>query len=912
MDLRYTFMMNIPILATKLNRPPTRTKVVIRPRLFERLNEGLHSKLILISAPAGFGKTTLVSEWVEEIERPTAWLSLDEGDNDPTRFLTYFVNALRTIAPTIGEGMLTVLQSPQLAPTETMLTALLNEISTISDNFVLILDDYHVIDAKPIENTLSFLVKHLPPQMLVVITTRDDPQLPVVRLRAHGQLTELRAADLRFTHDEASEFFNQVMGLNLSMADITTLEDRTEGWIAGLQLAALSIRGRDDITQFIRTFAGNNRFIVDYLVEEVLQRQPESVRTFLLQTAILDQMNGSLCDALTGQQDGSARLEALERGNFFVVPLDDKRHWYRYHHLFADVLYAHLMAEQPDQVSRLHERASQWYEHNGWADDAIRHALVARNFKRAAGLIELGLPAMRRSRQDATLLNWLKALPDALLLCRPVLSAHYGGVLLAGGALEAVETRLRDAEQWLGATADMRKRLEARIGEMVVTDEAAFRLLPGSIAVWRAGSALMQGDVVGTMKYAHLALEFVPEEDHIGRGGAGGLLGLAYWASGDLAAAHKTFTDAIRNLQKAGNIPDAIHGTTVPADIRIAQGRLREAMSTYERGLQLAAEQGVSVLWGTADLYVGMSELHREHNDLNVATQHLLTSKALCESTGFPQNWSRWYVAMARIRDAEGDLAGAIDLLHEAERLYVRGFYPNVRPVAAVKARLWVAQGRLDEAQHWVQETGLSVDDELSYLREFEHVTLARVMLARNRNDRADHAMLESVRLLERLLPAAEQGERAGSVIEILMVLALVHQTLGDARAALAALSRALALAEPEGYVRMFVDEGTSMAELLEKAAKHGVASNYVRQLLRAFGKAEGTSLMKQNLIEPLSERELEVLRLLGTDLSGPEIARELTVSLNTIRTHTHNIYTKLGVNDRRAAIRRAQEIELL
>ena len=381
--------MNMPILATKLYIPPPRTNVVLRPRLIERLNEGLHRKLTLISAPAGFGKTTLVSEWVAGCERPVAWLSLDEGDNDPTRFLTYLVAALQTIAPNIGEGVVGVLQSPQPPPTESILTALLNEISAIPDNFVLVLDDYHVIDAKPIDDALTFLLEHLPPQMHLVITTREDPQLPLARLRARGQLTELRAADLRFTPAEAAAFLNQVMGLTSRRKKLPRWKTRTEGWIAGLQLAALSMQGREDIPGFIRAFAGDNRYIVDYLVEEVLQRQPERVRSFLLQTSILDRLNGPLCDAVTGQEEGNARLEALERGNFFVVPLDDKRHWYRYHHLFADVLSAHLRAEQPDQVATLHRRASAWYEQHGSAADAIRHALAAEDFARAADLVEL-------------------------------------------------------------------------------------------------------------------------------------------------------------------------------------------------------------------------------------------------------------------------------------------------------------------------------------------------------------------------------------------------------------------------------------------------------------------------------------------------------------------------------------------
>src|SRR5437868_2930850 len=507
-----------PILATKLYLPRLRPNVVSRPRLLQRLNEGLHRKLTLIAAPAGFGKTTLVSEWVEGIERPkarTAWLSLDEGDNDPARFLAYLVAALQTIAAHIGEGVLGALQSPQPPPTEAILMALLNEITTLPDNFVLVLDDYHMIDAKPVDIALTYLVEHLPPQMHLVIATREDPQLPLARLRAQGQLIELRAADLRFTPSEAAEFLNQVMGLNLSAQDIAALEDRTEGWIVGLQLAALSMQGHQDVPGFIRAFAGDHRYIVDYLVEEVLQRQPEPVRSFLLQTSILDRLSGPLCDAVTGQEEGNARLEALERGNFFVVALDDQRHWYRYHHLFAEVLSAHLMAEQPDQVSTLHRRASEWYEQNGSATDAIRHALAACDFERAAGLVELAVPAMGRNRQEATVLDWLRALPDELLRCRPVLGVAYAHVLLASGEREGVEERLRDAERWLDTTAEMRGLASAPAAAMDVVDEEGFRRLPGTIAIARAGLALARGDVPGTVTYARCALDLAPEDDHL-------------------------------------------------------------------------------------------------------------------------------------------------------------------------------------------------------------------------------------------------------------------------------------------------------------------------------------------------------------------------------------------------------------
>src|SRR5438270_444150 len=622
--------MSTPILATKLYLPRLRPNVVFRPRLIERLNDGLHGKLTLIAAPAGFGKTTLVSEWVEGIERPrarTAWLSLDEGDNDPARFLAYLVAALQTIAANIGEGVLGLLQSSQPPPPEAILTALLNEITTLPDHFVLVLDDYHVIDAKPVDIALTYLVEHLPPQLHLVIATRQDPQLPLARLRARGQLTELRAADLRFTPSEAAAFLTRVMGLSLSAADVAALEDRTEGWIAGLQLAALSLQGHQDVPGFIRAFAGDHRYILDYLVDEVLQRQPAPVRSFLLQTSILDRLNGPLCDAVTGQEESNARLEALERGNFFVVPLDDRRHWYRYHHLFAEALSAHLLAEQPDQVSTMHRRASEWYERHGSAVDAIRHALAAADFVRAADLVELGVLAMLRSRQEATLLDWLKVLPDEVLRCRPVLSVAYAHVLLSSGEREGVEERLRDAERWLDTTAEMRGLASAPATAMVVVDEEEFRHLPATIAIARAGLALTRGDVPGTVTYARRALDLAPKDDHLTRGAAAGLLGLAYWTSGDLEAAHRSYADGMASLQKAGNISDAINGAIALAAIRMAQGRLRQAMRTYERGLQLATEQGEPVLGCTAEMHVGMRALQRHQNELHAAVQHLLSGK---------------------------------------------------------------------------------------------------------------------------------------------------------------------------------------------------------------------------------------------------------------------------------------------
>jgi len=970
--------MTTPILATKLYIPPLRPNVVRRPRLVERLNEGLSAgrKLTLISASAGFGKTSLVSEWVDgrggvTPPLPVAWLSLDEGDSDPVRFLTYLVTALQTlnlsggeeIAAKLGAGVLGALRSPQPPPAEALLTALINEIAAIPECFILVLDDYHVIEANPVnastsvDAALAFLIEHLPPQMHLVIATRCDPHLPLARLRARGQLTELRAVDLRFSSSEAAEYLNQVMGLNLSADDLATLESRAEGWIAGLQLAALaaqgtlSMQGDKDVSRFIREFAGDHRYIVDYLVEEVLQSQPEQLRRFLLHTAILDRLNGSLCDAVTGNEDGSARLEALQRGNFFVIPLDDNRNWYRYHPLFADVLRMHLKAEQPDQVSALHRRASEWCEANGSPEDAIRHALAGRDFERAANLVESVKPAMSRNGQMATLLGWLKQLPDTLVRLRPVLSVDYASALMASGDVGGVEARLRDAERWLGTAeadpvgpgdpaepvspaAGMHKRPEAsaagtrpeRSRRMVVVDHEEYRRLPAMIALIRAAQALARGDMPETVANARRVLDLAPEDDPVLLGGAASQLGLAAWASGDLEAARRMTADGMSHLRRAGYILPAIGCATVLADIRIAQGRLHEAMTTYEQALQWAMAPGAPVLQGAADIYVGMSELHREHNELNAAAQDLLKSQALGELAGSPQYPYRRCAALARNREAQGDPEGALALLDQAERLYDGNFSPNVRPIATRKTRVWLAQGRLAEALGWARERGPSLEDELSYLHEFDAITLARVLLARTRSGRAEDSISGVVGLLERLLKAAEAGGRKGSVIEIRILQAMAHTARADLPAALLPLQQALALAEPEGYVRIFLDEGPSMKQLLGEASARKIMPDYTDKLLTAFaaekrpvqaagpGRIENKSHLPSGepLIEPLSPREVEVLHLIAQGLSNREIGERLFLALDTVKGHNRRIYEKLQVQSRTEAVARARELGLL
>jgi LuxR family maltose regulon positive regulatory protein len=898
------------------------------------LDDGLAkgSRLTLISASAGFGKTTLVSEWVASLTSSplplgegdpkgrvrVAWLSLDEGDNDLLRFISYLIAALQTIKDGIGEGLLTAIQSHQPPSTEAILMALLNEITTVSNDFLFILDDYHVIDSRSVDETLSFLVEHLPPQMHLVIATREDPHLPLARLRARGQLTELRAADLRFTPAEAVEFLNRMMGLNLSDGDVAALEARTEGWIAGLQLAALSMQGREDSARFIQAFTGSHRFVLDYLIEEVLECQPEHIRSFLLQTSILDRFCAPLCNAVTEREDSKETLDVLERSNLFLIPLDDQRQWYRYHHLFADVLQAHLMEAQPNRAFTLHQQASIWFEQNGLTADAIRHALAAHDFDRAANLIERVWLAMDISYQSATWLGWVKALPNELIRTRPVVSVGYGWALLSVGELEASEVRFRDAEQCLETAGKQLKNSSAktcpeRSRRVVVVDEAEFRVLPASIAAARAYRALALGDISSTKMYARQALALDPEVNSIHHTQAVSLLGMAEYASGNLRAAEQEFIKFQAMMWQTNDIANAIGITFILANIKLVQGHLREAVNAYQQSLQLAASRGEPSFLGASDLHRGLSELLCEQAGLEAAAQHLRTARQLGEQgalTGWPH---RLCVAQARTKESQGDLAGALVLLDEAERQYVRNPLPD-RPIAALKARTWVRQGRLAEALSWVREQNLSPDDELNYLREFEHLTLARVLIAQYKTDQVEGDLHAAVGLLARLLQAAEEGERNGSVIEILILQSFAYQAQGDQRRALASLERALTLAEPEGYLRIFADEGEAMQLLFEKylSNRDHPLSGYVERILAAFTQpAPPKNEKSEILVEALSDRELEVLKLLRSELSGPEIAEKLIVSPNTFRTHTRNIFNKLGVNNRRAAVRRAQELDL-
>jgi LuxR family transcriptional regulator, maltose regulon positive regulatory protein len=891
-----------PLLESKLHVPRSRGSLVARPRLSARLRHGTGSALTLVSAPAGFGKSTLLAQWLATAlgeGRSGAWLSLDRRDNEPASFWTYLIAALQkasAVTDGFGDGALALLRPPR-PPIEAVLTALLNDLQALSNDVVLVLDDYHVIDEHEVHDGIAFLLEHLPPQVHLVIAGRADPPFPLARMRARGELVEIRATDLRFTPDEAAAYLNEGAGLGLGARDIAALEERTEGWIAALQLAALSMQGHEDVSGFIARFAGNDRYLVDYLVEEVLQHQPDPVRDFLLHTAVLDRLTGPLCDAVTGRDDGTRMLGALERANLFLVQLDDRREWYRYHHLFADVLRARLLGEEPEQVPLLQQRASDWYALHDLAEDAVTHALAALDFDRAAHLMELAVPMIRRTRQDVLFLAWLEALPDDTLRGSPVLSVYYGWTLTVAGDLDAVEARFDDAERALAGVPDGATPPWA--------DTEELRTLPATIAIHRAALAQARGDVTGTSDHARRALDRAGPGDHLARGGAAGFLGLAAWAAGDASSAVQTFGHAVASLHAAGNLVDELSSTVALADMWLAAGRPTTARRLYLRALRLAEAQGAPVPQATADLHVGLSELDREADDLRSARRHLETAAALGERAATTHNRYRWFVAAGRVADAEGDPDGAVDLLDRAERLYVPGVLPEVRPVAAVKARVRIAQGRLTDAAEWARDRGVPFTGDVGYPREFDHLTLVRLLIARHRAHPDPGAIGRAVGLLDRLLDAAATFDRAGSLVEIRMLQALAHDAQGHRPQARDALGRAMAAApEPDGYARLFLDEGAPMTALLRDAENHGVAADHARRLLglRPARPAAG----------PLTERELQVLRLLDGELTGPQIARELYVSHNTLRTHTKHIFTKLGVTTRRAAVRRARERGLL
>ena len=919
-----------PVVETKLLLPRPRRDVVLRPRLADLLLRGAQVPLTLVSAPAGFGKTTLLASWFATATSTpdghvVAWVSLDERDREATSFWTYVLLALDRAVPGAVAGALTLLQSGQ-ATVEVVLAGVVNELSVHSGEVTVVLDDYHLAEGVQVAAGMAFLLDHLPPQLRLVIGTRADPALPLSRLRARGELVEIRASDLRFTPEEVSSYLNELNGLELTAADLAALEARTEGWVAALQLAALSLRGRDDRTGFIAGFAGDDRFVVDYLVEEVLSRQPDDVRRFLLDTSILDRLHGSLCDAVSplperaGSPNGRARLEALDRANLFLVALDDNRGWYRYHQLFGDVLHAHLLDERPEDVAALHRRAAGWHAAAGHVEAAVRHALAADDTEGAAVLVELHFRALGRERREDLLRRWAHELPTEVLRDRPVLGIALIGGLMACNEFDSVERRLDHVE----------KLLTRPVTELVVVDRSELSRMPATINMYRAALALIGGKPADAITLAAHAIEAVEEGDDLVVGSSAALSGLASWSTGDLASAHVSYDTAIAALTRAGHIADVLGCSIAMADMELRLGHLRSAEQTFARALELAAANtpsGAAVMRGTADMLVGLSRVAWYRNDLPAVAEYLRRSDELGEAASLAQNPYRWRVGLARLRAAEDDLSTALGLLDEAERVYVGDYAPNVQPIHATRARVLAARGDLAEAYAWARQHQVTTDDELSYLREYEHITFARILLAEHADTGTSQVLDDAVRLLDRLLAAAQNGERIGSVIELEVLRALAHHAGGAREESLDALRHAVELAQPDGWIRIFVDATPVLSDLLGEISTTQPQSSYLSELLTAVTPVGRPATRTDDeigprtapapeaelgLVEALSDRELEVLRLLGSDLDGPAIARKLFVSLNTVRTHTKHIYTKLGVNSRRAAVSKSHQLGLL
>ncbi len=875
------------ILATKLYVPPPLPKVVFRSRLIERLNEGLNRKMTLISAPAGFGKTTLVSEWVAGCGRLATWLSLDEGDNDLIRFLTYFVAALQTIMPTVGAGMLAALQSPQPAPTDMILTTLLNDIASISDNFLLVLDDYHMISDKSVDKALNFLLEHMPPGMHLVITTREDPNLPLARLRARSQLTELRVADLRFTPPEAAEFLKQMMGLNVSAEDIAALEARTEGWIAGLQLAAISMQGQQDTTRFIQSFSGNHHFVLDYLVEEVLQRQSERVQNFLLRTSILDRLCGPLCDAVLLDTSSSSQetLTYIERANLFLIPLDNERRWYRYHHLFADLLRQRLpQSSSAEDIGELHRRASVWYEENGLELEAFQHATATHDVERVEHLIEGdGMPLQFRSAW-APVLNWLESLPKVVLDGRPSLWVTYASTLLFGGQQPpVVEQKLQSAEAALNKAEP---------------NDHTFDLI-GRIASIRALLGVIHHDAEVVMTQSLRALEYLHPDNLPIRTAATMTLGHAYQLEGNRRAAIQAFNDviAISNASRKSIYTTA--AAIYLGQLQESDNQLSLATTTYRLVLQLAGDPPEAM---ASIAYLGLARICYQWNDLDAAEEHGQQCLQLLQQMYSIDTTPLYNVFLARLKLAQGDSTGAVGILAEAEAfVHQHNFMHQMPEVAATQVLVLLQQGNLVAAAHLAQTHDLPISQ-------------ARVHLA--------YGVASAALVL--LEPLRRQMEAKGWADEQLKVMVLVAIALcahGEKDEAVQVLGDALMLAEPGGFIRIFVDEGPPMAQLLSEVSSRGIRPDYTGTLLAAF-EAERSkrevrayaplTVPDQLLIEPLSQRELEILRLVAQGLSNREISERLFIALVTVKVHNGRIFEKLQVQRRTEAVARAHELDLL
>ena len=869
-----------------------------RPRLSEILSRAERRRLTLVSAPAGFGKTTLLGGWSEDLVadgRAVAWLSLDGPDNDPARFFSYLVGALREVQDGIGDGILAALDAPQPPPVNVVMGALVNDLAEIPREAVVFLDDYHVVDSGPVHEAVSFLLEHMPENVHLVIAGRSDPPLPLPRLRARDQVTEIRAADLRFTAEEATAFLNDAMGLALSAGEVAALGEVTEGWVAALQLAALSMRGRGDVSGFVEAFSGSNRHVLDFLAEEVLERQPEDVRRFLLETSVLERMSAALCEALTGRPDGQEMLETLDRGNLFVVALDDERRWYRYHHLFAEFLRGRLGHESAESVGQLHLRASIWYEDNGLDSEAIGHALSTEDHERAARLIERGVNAAVGLGEVPTALRWLEALPTEAKRLRPRLFAEHALALSLTGRPNDAEPLLKEVDRATGTTGE------------------DHRFLLGFASAVRSWCASLRGDAPEALDLARRALSLLPEEDLHQRLLAAGCMGDALRSVGDLASASAALAEATEIGLAAGHTYGTLTVMTLHARVQVERGRLREASETLHRAQRFVSERGVGLLPATGVFHIGMGTLLYERDDLDGAERELRRGIELAERTREVTDLVWGYVGLSRTKRARGDEEGAMEVARNAERVaHDSGADLQVAIASSWMVRLRISHGDPAEAAANERERAANAGEAPDAARVVNRMTSARLLHARGRYD-------EALRLLDELQEAAQTAGRTGNLIEILALQALALWARKAKERAVTTLTQAFALAEPEGYVRTFVDEGAAMGGLLsatletrQRGGVSGVSTEYLAKLLAAQTNGKAAAKADGRLPEPLSGRELEVLALMAAGESNGEIAARLFISTTTVKTHVNNLYRKLGTSSRTRAVARAKELGLI
>jgi len=885
--------------------------MVSRPRLVERLNVGLDRKLTLIAAPAGFGKTTLLSEWIPQSPRCVTWLSLDDGDNDSTRFWTYFIASLQQLRSDLGEGALAVLQSLQTPQISSVLTTLINDITAFPDEFAVVLDDYHLIELQFIHEALTFLITHLPVNMHLVVTTRIDPPLPLTRLRARDHLTEIRANDLRFTVDETESFLTREVGARLTTEEVAVLETRTEGWIAGLQIAALSMQGHDDISGFIRAFSGSHRHILGYLADEALNRRPKGTLKFLLQTSILERLYGSLCDAVTGEAGSQEILESLERSNLFITALDDVGKWYRYHHLFSEILQARLQQNYPEMPVELHRRASEWYEKHDLIPEAVQHALAAGKLDRAAQLIGRQRWVLLGRGEANTLHRWLDILPVELLRKHPGLSLAYAWILSLLEQPETIESHLIDAEYALANSTSL-------ASQETVEAPGTIR---GEIATLRAEIALSQLDIPRAIALCRKALELLPEENTMMRGVTTYYLGHAERRDGNMIEAERAYIEASNIGLQTDNLLLALHALANLSSVQITMGRLKEAARTSQRILEVTEERQRQS-WPVAGLaFQGLGKLNYEWNDLEAAEQYSRQGIEYGQRGGLIGLEFNSLSVLASTLQAQGDSSGADEILKEIAVINAQNHHPvYTSQSAAWEARLRLQQGRIEQAILWAESCGLQIKDtEWPYPRAVEYLTLARVLIAQGKFEGIEG-------ILNRLFQAAEVNKRTGDLIEILTQLALCSYASNQKDHALQLIERALALAEPEGFVRSFVDEGEPIRSLLldcQKLINKRISIaidneslrllTYMDKLLAAFSQPAHTEKSKpETMLEPLSERELDVLRLIETGRSNKEIAEILVIAISTVKSHINNLYSKLGTRRRTQAISIARELGLL